>query len=87
MSLSQVRASDLKLQGWHSPWIQAFRWSRLTSHWSDDFFEAQMGEVSRSMLHSQREAEIGEGASSYLLYKLSPLFWVAYVLDSQARLV
>lgn len=46
-----------------------------------------MGEVSRSMSHSQREAEIGEGASSYLLYKLSFLFWVAYVLDSQARLV
>lgn len=46
-----------------------------------------MGEVSRSMSHSQQEAEIGEGASSYLLYKLSSLFWVAYVLDSQARLV
>lgn len=46
-----------------------------------------MSEVSRSMSHSQREAEMGKGASSYLSYKLSPLFWVAYVLDSQARLV
>lgn len=58
-----------------------------TSHWSYDFFKAQTGAVSRSMSHSQREAEIWEGASSYLLYKLSPLFWVACVLDSQARLV